>query len=430
MAAKLRFLQRDRLLSGTLDSLLPADDPARAVWAFAGGLDLSPWTDRIRSAEGQRGAPAFDPRVLLSLWLLGTLDGVASARSLCELCSMHLAYRWICGDDPVNYHTLSDFRRSDPEWLDTLLVDSVASLMEEGLADLSRIAQDGVRVRASAGNSSFRREKTLLECREEAQRHLDALKEQADNGSTPTASDAAKLRAATDRVARTEAALKNLEALQELNAGRRKDKRKDPAQVRASTTDPEARKMKMADGGFRPAYNVQFATTTEGGLVVGVGVTQEGCDNNQLMPMIEKIEASFGEKPGQVLVDGGYCDREQIEEAETKAEVEVISPPHGSAKSAGKGTGKGKDPSAPHAGDEEGMARHRARMGTPEAKATYRLRGQTAEWVNARARNCGMKQFLVRGVRKVLSMSYLYALAHNLTQGLLLRARKASALPV
>jgi transposase len=418
MPAKIRTPQRNQMEMRTesLDQLLPPEHPARPVWDFVCGLDLAAWTSRIRSSQGAAGAPAVDPRVLVALWLQATLDGIASAREISALCSEHIAYRWLCGDEPVNYHTLSDFRRSDPTWLEGLLTQSAAALLHAGLADLTRVAQDGVRVRASAGNSSFRREKSLRECLADAEAQLEALKEKDDRDGPKPPKEAAQERAAKDRQTRLKAALENLEELRAVNQERRSDKRKDPAELRASTTDPEARKMKMADGGFRPAYNVQFATTTEGGVVLGVAVTQEGCDNNQMVPMIEQIEQAYGAKPGAMLVDGGYVDREQIEEAETQHQVQVHAP----VKEEAESKSKGKDPFARQARDTDGTAKWRARMGTEEGKATYRWRSRTAEWVHARARNRGLQQFLVRGVKKVLSSSLLYGLAHNLTQTLTL----------
>jgi transposase len=432
MTAKLRTPVRDQmqLRHESLDQLLPPDHPARAAWAFACGLDLTPWTQRIRSRRGAGGAPAIDPRTLLALWLFATLDGVGSARAIARLCTDHLAYRWLCGDDPVNAHTLADFRTSDPDALDGLLAQSAASLMHQGLADLSRIAQDGVKVRASAGAASFRREPTLRECLAAAEKQVAALKATDDPGDEGAGDDsglspgvrAARARAADGRRARVAAALENLDELRAINADRRTDKKKDPAELRVSTTDPEARRMKLADGGFRPAYNVQFATTTAGGVVVGVGVTQEGCDNNQLVPMLEQLETAYRKTPTAALVDGGYVDRESIEAAEKVHAVKVHAP----VKDAAKDRAKGKDPFARRAGDTDGVADWRARMGTGAAQAVYKLRGQTAEWVNALARNRGLRQFVVRGLAKVRSSSLLFALAHNLAQGVRLRAVAAA----
>jgi hypothetical protein len=350
--------------------------------------------------------------LLVALWLQATLEGIASAREISRLCSEHIAYRWLCGDEPVNYHTLSDFRTSEPAWLEGLLVQSAAALLHAGLADLTRVAQDGVRVRASAGNGSFRREKTLREFLGEAEAQVATLKEQCQAEGSLSASQAARQRAAQDRQTRLEEALANLAELRAVNQQRRSDKRKDPAELRVSMTDPQARTMKMADGGFRPAYNVQFATTTAGGVVVSVAVTQEGCDNNQLVPMIERIEATYGQKPEEMLVDGGFVDCAQIEQAEVAHQVKVHAP----VKEEAQYQEQGKDPFARRPHDTEGTARWRWRMGTEEGKAVYRWRSRTAEWVHARARNRGLHQIVVRGVKKVLSSSLLYGLAHNLTQ--------------
>jgi transposase len=418
MPAKIRTPQRNQMEMRTesLDQLLPPEHPARAVWEFVRGLDLGAWTAQIRSCQGAPGAPAVDPRLLVALWLQATLDGVASAREISRLCAEHIAYRWLCGDEPVNYHTLSDFRTSDPTWLEGLLVQSAAALLHAGLADLTRVAQDGVRVRASAGNASFRREKTLREFLAAAEAQVAALKEQSQVEGSSAASQAARQRVAQDRHTRLEEALANLAELRAVNEQRRSDQRKDPAELRVSTTDPQARTMKMADGGFRPAYNVQFATTTAGGVVVSVAVTQEGCDNNQLVPMIERIEATYGQKPEAMLVDGGFVDRAPIEQAEMTHQVKVHAP----VKEEAVYQEHGKDPFARRPHDTEGTARWRLRMGTEEGKAAYRWRSRTAEWVHARARNRGLHQFLVRGVKKVLSSSLLYGLAHNLTQTLAL----------
>jgi transposase len=163
-----RVLRGDRhqvmMQMASLDGLLPEDHRTRLVWEYVQGLDLGPLYEKIRAVEGRAGRDAIDPRILLALWLYATLDGVGSARQLSRLCGEHVVYRWICGDVSVNYHTLSDFRTGYPEFLDDLLTRSVATLMHEGLVTLHRVAQDGMRVRASAGASSFRRRPALETC--------------------------------------------------------------------------------------------------------------------------------------------------------------------------------------------------------------------------------------------------------------------------
>jgi hypothetical protein len=275
-----------------------------------------------------------------------------------------------------------------------------------------------VRVRACAGASSFRRPQTIARCLAEAEAQVKALQAQADEdaGAAGRRQQAARRRAAGERVARLQAAQTELAKLQAANATKAKDRRKDPAEVRASTTDPESRKMKMADGGFRPAYNLQLATTTEGGVVVGVAVTNEGTDKAQMPPMLQQIEERFGRKPKEVLVDGGFVTVEAIDQAE-RSGTAVYAPP----KEEQKQRETGRDPYARKASDTEATAAWRARMGTESAKAIYKERASTAEWVNAQARNRGLYAVRVRGLQKVLVVALWYALAHNFTRTKALR---------
>lgn len=394
----------------SIDRLLPPEHPVRDVWRFVEDLDLSALVVQIRSVPGNAGAPAIDPRILMSLWLQGTIDGVGSSRSLAKLCMEHLVYRWLCGGVEVGYHVLADFRTGHGEVLDQVLTETVAVLLQEELIDLKRVAQDGMRVRAAAGASSFRREKTLEACLVEAKEQVEALRSQADEdaGAASRREQAARQRAAAERVARLQKAQEELHKLQEVNATQPQCRQKDAGEVRASTTDPECRKMKMPDGGFRPAYNVQFATTTEGGVIVGVDVTNEGTDSGQMPPMLDQIDKRFGAKPEEMLVDGGFATVDAIDEAERNGTT-VYAPP----KEAKRQLDAGQDPYARKKSDTDATAQWRARMGTAEAKTIYKERASTAEWVNAQVRNRGLYGVSVRGQQKVLVVVMWYALAHN-----------------
>lgn len=413
-AARPRLLYANRcqgeIRDDSLDQLLPPDHPVREVWQFVETLDLSALLAEIRSVPGNAGAPAIDPKILMALWLQATIDGVGSSRALAKLCAEHLAYRWLCGGVEVGYHTLADFRTGHGDVLKRLLTETAAVLLHEGLIELKRVAQDGMRVRASAGASSFRRSKTIEACLEEAKEQVEALQAQADEdaGAASRREQAARQRAAADRVARLQSAQAELAKMQQVNADQPKCRHKDPAEVRASTTDPECRKMKMPDGGFRPAYNVQFATTTEGGVIVGVDVTNEGTDGGQMPPMLDQIEERFGERPEEALVDGGFATVGGIDEAE-RSGTTVYAP----MKKEKEQLEEGKDPYARTKSDTDATAQWRARMGTAEAKTIYKQRASTAEWVNAQVRNRGLYGVKVRGQAKVLVVVLWYALAHN-----------------
>src|SRR5512140_3800316 len=292
-----------------LDGLLAEDHPARLVWQYVEGLDLRRLYEQIKAVEGRAGREAIDPKILMALWLYATLEGVGSARQLDRLCRDHVAYEWMCGGVSVNYQTLADFRTEHVDLLDELLTASVATLMHQGLVTLKRVAQDGMRVRASAGASSFRREPTLRECRVQAQEQIEALRKEleADPASCKKRQEAARQRAAGERAERIARALAEIPKVQ---AGKKADE-KDKA--RASTSDPEARVMKMADGGFRPAHNVQFATDTASQVITGVDVVNVGSDLGQMAPMIEQHQQRYGQAPEEMLVDGGFAKKEDIE---------------------------------------------------------------------------------------------------------------------
>jgi transposase len=397
------------------NDLLPEDHQARVVWAYVESIDLTPLYQRIDAVEHGPGRAAIDPRILLALWLYATLRAVGSARELARRCdgqTGELAFQWICGDVSVNYHTLADFRTAHADFLDGLLTKSVAVLMHEGLVSLERIAQDGMRVRGSAGAASFRRRESLENCLKEAKNRVETLKAELD--ADPTAASrrqqAARQRAARERAERI---AKALEQLPEIEAVK---KPKDRAKARASTTDPEARVMKMGDGGFRPAYNVQLATDTQSQIITGVDVSNSGTDRDKMVPMVEQHEQRYGETPEAMLVDGGFVKKEDITEvSEPEGSTTVYAPVMASRTDE-------HDPHTPRKDDSPAVAAWRVRMATDEAKRIYRQRASTAECVNAIARNRGLQQFRVRGQPKIRAVMLLYVLAHNLIRAAALRA--------
>ncbi len=408
-----------------LEATVGPEHPVRNVWAFVEGVDLSALYAEIGSVEGRAGRAAIDPRILMALWLYATVDGVGSAREIERLTETHDAYRWICGGVNVNHHTLSDFRCARPELLDEALTHSVAVMLDKGLVKLERVAQDGMRVRASAGAASFRRRSTLKCCLEEAQAQVEALRAELD--ADPQASNrrrrAAGLRAAEERQQRIAQALVQLAEIEKQKnkkplpkkENETEEEHKKRTEPRASSTDPEARVMKMADGGFRPAYNVQFATTTDTQLIVGVDVSHTGSDLGQLPPMLDQVEQRYGKRPDKWLVDGGYARHDDIEEADGRGTTVYAPVP--------KPKDPNRDPHLPRGEDSAAIAQWRQRMGGSEAKDIYRQRAATAECVNAIARGRGLSQFVVRGLNKVKAVALWYALAHNLMRAVALTAQ-------
>jgi transposase len=433
---RLRCAERDQLewRPVSLDGLLAEDHRVRLVWGFVEGLDLTPLLAPIKAVAGRPGHPSADPRILLALWLYATVEGIGSARAVARCCEEHIGFQWLCGGVGMNAKTLADFRVDHGAVLERLLVDSFTALVRTGVASLDRVAQDGIRVRAAAGAASFRRQSTLEACRREAEQALRDLRAKldADPGAVSRRQAAARRRAAEDRARRVRAALAVTEELhaRQQEAARQDAKRAAKAapqdetgtakckagdaafrtprekEPRASTTDAQARVMKMADGGFRPAYNVQLATDTMSTAIAGVSVDNIGSDMGRMWPMNDALAEAYGERPRQHLVDGGFVRFDDIE-ALAQHGVATFAP-------VPKPREASRDRHAPHVGDPPGVADWRRRMGEDEAQQIYKQRAATAECANAQVRNRGLTQFLVRGVEKAKVTALWHALTHNM----------------
>jgi transposase len=411
--ARLREPVRDQieLRVVDLDGLIGAEHPARVIWDYVQRVDLRRLEQAVGAREHTPGQAPVSPRLLLALWLYATSEGVGSARALARLCVSHDAYRWLCGGVSVNYHGLADFRTADPDLLDRLLSEHIATLSAANVINLDEVVQDGVRVRASAGAASFRGKKTLHKELKKAQRRVAQLKREVDDD--PDASNrrirAADERAARERAARVNAALAKLATIEAERERRAKTNKKQVAkqkEPRASTTDPQARIMKMADGGYRPAYNCQLGTVANGQIVVAFEATAASSDRGLMPPMLRQIERRYGRRPKRYLVDGGFNKNDDTEWA-AGIGVRVYGPPIRSKHQT--------DPYAPRRDDGPGVAAWRRRMKSSHGKAVYKRRSM-GECINARFRQWGLRQALVRGRLKVQAVLNMFALANNILQ--------------
>jgi transposase len=413
-APRLREPVRDQieLRPVDLDALLGPEHPARVIWDYVRQLDLRELEEGVRARAHTPGQAPASPRLLLALWLFAISQGIGSARALDRLCTTHDAYRWLCGGVSVNYHSLSDFRVGQCKLLDRLLTDNVATLSMAGVIDLDEVVQDGVRVRASAGASSFRRKKKLHKEFRKAARLIDRLKQETDDD--PDASNrrikAAQERAARERAERVAAAQKALSEITQRRQQREKrdgERKKQSKEPRASTTDPDARVMKMADGGFRPAYNCQITTVAKGQIVVAVEAETNGSDRGLIRPMLDQLQHRYRRLPKRHLVDGGFNKNEDTEWA-AAAGVNVYGPPVRSKHKT--------DPYAPRPEDGPGVAAWRKRMKSPHGKGVFKRRAM-GECINARFRQWHLYQFTVRGREKVNTVLHWFALANNILAG-------------
>ena len=478
--ARLLTAQRHQieLRSFDLDASLPADHPARSAWAFVQKLDLGALYAQIKSVRGGAGAPAIDPAILMALWLWATIDGVGSAREVQRLCGRDDAYRWLCGGVNVNHHTLADFRVAHGPWLDMQLTLSMASLLDRRLITLEVVAQDGLRVRASAKASSFRRKDRLLLLQATARQQVQALKAELDGDASASVQRKHErlARSALDREQRLTQALHTLERIErrshkltQSKADRRRGassslpstsspESSDPtptptptpsphttpvapaigegsaqrsdgaetlnktgkidtatapskagkpaAQPRASTSDPQARIMKMADGGFRPAYNVQLVVDEKTQLIAALEVSDQGSDMNEMVPLHAQLVRRYDHTPALWLADGGYPKHTAIEHL-SRCGTQPVIPPAKSRK-------KDFNPLAPQSTDSDELARWRGLMASDEGKALYKRRSASIECTNAQLRRRRLDHFNVRGRLKARAVVIWHALAHNL----------------
>lgn len=381
------------------DDTLPDDHRARLLWRIVETLELSAFTAHAKAIEGRQGRPLASVRMMLTLWLYAISIGIGSARAIERLIGSDDAFRWIVGDQKVSHSRLSEFRVGHGAALDKLFTDVLAVLLNKGLVTLELVAQDGTRVRASASAPSFRRESSLEECREQAALHVKAVRAELDDPEASAGEKRARLAAALDYQRRVDEALATVKALNE--AGK-----EDP---RASTTDAEARVMKMADGGFRPAYNIQMATAGSpmGGprTIVGVTVTNVGSDMGSVTPMLQQIEERTGQLPKVLLADANHAKHDCIRACDELGVEALISVP---ARSQNAGPNADKDAS---------IEAWRARMQTEKAKRTFRARASLCELPNAHLKHHhGVAQVLLRGLEKVTCVALLAGLTANLLQ--------------
>lgn len=466
-----------------VERLVADDHPVRAVWEFVGRLNLSRFYEPIEAITGVAGRAAWDPRLLISLWIWAYSQGMSSAREIARRCEYDPVFQWLAGLEVINHHSLSDFRVGYREALDELFVQALGLMSAEGLITLERVMHDGTKIKACAGADSFRREERICAHLEQAQQQITAMGD--PRAEEPKGrQEAGRQRAVRERGQRLEQALGELEKIRQNKAGT-----EAKAQARASLTDPEARIMKQSDGGYAPSYNVQLSTDAAHGIVVGVGLSQSASDYGELSGAVERVEQTMGRVPQQVVVDGGFTSRENVLAMDEKGVELIGSLDEHNEQSAGQMRRRGVQEAfyaqaftydaeqdtyrcpagqmLQHDGQEQrvGVIHHRYRanprdcaacafkaqccpenktkgraitraveapavqaflrkMQTDTVKAIYRLRGAVAEFPNAWIKaKIGLRQFRVRGLLKVLMESLWVCLTYNIQQWIRLRWR-------
>jgi len=424
MTGQARVLRADRSQPSwdlvDLEALLPADHRARVVWSFVGALDLSPFYAAIGSREGEAGRPPPDPQVLLALWLYATLEGVGSARQLDRLVRQDVAYRWLAGGVPVNYHGLSDFRVGWSMELDRLLTESVTALVSEGIVNLREIAIDGTKVRAPASSRSFTRGGRLERIEQAARHRIETLKQEveSDPAGGQKRRHAAQARAACEaeaKVAKARAALERLRKEKEVRAKTHGKAEAAKDAPRASLTDPEARRMRFADGAVRAGYNVQTVALPKSGLIVALKTTDRRNDTGLALPMVEEFARRYGRLPKRVLLDAGYAARDDLVALAKHplGSVTVYMPPPTEQPEEELDPKNLRKRQRDRDREPETVKDWRARMQTDEAKEIFKRR-KLIELIHAHYKNRALARVTVRGLIKTQAIALWHALANNL----------------
>lgn len=401
-----------------LESLLPGDHRARMVWAFVEQMELGELYARIGSREGEAGRPAADPAVLLALWLYATVEGVGSARELDRLVERDVAYRWLAGGVPVNYHGLADFRIGHEVLLDRLLSESVAALLSAGLVELDEVLADGTKIAASASKGSFGAEARIGKAERKVAERITRLKREIDGdpGASSRRRQAAQERAAreiAERAAKAKATLERLRKEKENRAKTHSSEEAKKGDPKVSLSDPEARQMRFADGAVRAAYNIQIAATGNG-VVLAVQASDRRNDTGSAVPIVEDIERRYGRRPDRLIIDGKYATQADIVglAGHEKGEVLVYSPPPEERDDVKPDTLRRRN--AKRAREPQALKDWRERMATPEGALIY-ARRRRIELVNAHLKNRGMGRITLRGLVKARIVALLQAIAHNIT---------------
>jgi transposase len=481
----IRYVNRQQMSWRAVDveRLIGEDHAARAIWTLVGRLDLSSFYRAIESREEEGGRPAFDPQLLISLWVYAYSQGIGSAREVARRCEYDPGFQWLTGLQEVNYHTLADFRVERQKELDELFTQVLAALSKEGLITLEQVMQDGTKIKALASTRSYQREGTIQGHLERARQRVEEMGDPRNEETSPKATQA-QVRARREQQERLESALEELRKLQERKSGE-----KAKSEARVSTSDPQARVMHHSDGGLSLSYNAQISTDAAHGLIVGVAVTQAANDYGQLLPAVDRIEERLEKEPQQMVADAGYTTRETIEDmAERKIdflgsltekeklsragtmnclpssafvydrERDVYICPEGKelaydcrhTKTRGFAYYRyeaewrdcqscARKPQCCPENQKQGRSvvrseesvvvlEFRQKMASDEVRAQYRRRSQVAEFCHAWIKSkLGLRQFHVRGLVKV-QMEMLWAcLTYNLQHWIRLRKLEAAA---
>jgi transposase len=287
----------------TLDDYVAADNEIRFVEAFVETLDMRA-LGFSKATPAPTGSPAYDPRMLLGLYIYGYLNQVRSSRLLEAEARRNLEVIWLLRRLKPSYKTIANFRKDHPEAIVAVCKAFTGFCKDLKLFGRQLVGIDGSKFKAV--NSSQRNytkkqvDELLVKVEVRIEEYLKALDEGDEREAKTPAVDAEELTAKIEAMRRRQEYLKALQKqMQESRSNQ------------VSLTDADSRLMKEADGGYDVCYNVQIAVDAKHRLIVAHAVTNACNDQEQLFSMAEAARQELEVETLEVVADGGYNTEEQ-----------------------------------------------------------------------------------------------------------------------
>jgi transposase len=419
---------QDLLLPQSLREWLPEEHLAYFVSDVVDQLDLTAVYSKY--GEEERGQPPYHPRMMVKLLVYGYCVGVCSSRKIQQRVKEDIGFRVLAAGNEPDFRTISDFRKIHLEALQGLFEQVLRIALETGAMKVGRVALDGTKVKANASKHKAmsygymqEKEKQLREQVKELLAQAEAADEEEDtrHGKDKAGEDLPEeLKRRKSRLERIRQAKKVLEQRARERTAAEGKSPEEVSQAKPGDkdqynfTDPESRIMKGADG-FVQAYNAQAAVEADFQLIVGQAVTQAANDKQQVMPMVEVIEEQSGQRPEELLADNGYCSEKNLAHLEFTAEPDQRIDAFIAADRQKHGEQQAGSPRGPLPKGATLVDRMRRKLQTKAGKQVYAARKGIVEPVFGQIKQArGIRQFLLRGLKKVQGEWALVCLTHNI----------------
>lgn len=308
------------LLPPALSDCLPEDHICFVVNDVVENMDLR----AIDSSYSDKGASAYDPRLMIKILFYGYIQGICSSRKLEARLYEDIGYRFLAANRQPDHGTINLFRKTHLEALKGLFVQIVMLTNGLGMVDLYDISIDGSKLKASASRKNLFDQEEIDRLKAKFAdffAEAEALDREEDKQFGSSRGHSAMPADLIDRAKRKEAIAKMKAKLEKLNKAEKiiKDKQsqiktKEEKELKknstSNTTDPDANLLKMKNKSYQMAYNAQVASSRQ--VVLAYDINAESDDSSSLVPMIKETENNTGKEVQTVKADAGYSGKENL----------------------------------------------------------------------------------------------------------------------